>query len=606
MLRVSSQGLGLPLVVIRVLRRARLLSQDLITQHVRAVWSTNATLILDRGCVDERENIDPMLSSTFPGSALSNRRLQDMASISTTLRDGKSHQPAVKNIFWKESRAVREHIFMAISGVVDGSFRSLLAQEEGKRVLKARRKMLSVLATVVSPSEAWHAFIALRHMIPDDYDVTSVPFIPHVHLHRLCLLLSSSQPKTHVQFLRLLSVLNYIRSIGGRIHRHEWNAVINHATKGWRKMLLEDWEIALSLYNDMVNGRIPGAELHGQVQPSESNHHHAVKPDIYTFNSLLNIAVKSGQVSAVRHALALMTEAGINPSRLTFLTLLTYHGESRQMSGVRATILKMKDQGYELGLDGINACMWAYGLNGHYDLVKTVYRLLRHNILPEGTDDSLLALARNIEDEEFISVPGDTKPDIATFTTVIQIMAYIGDLSTMLSVLDDMHALLPARLVDQSQCNKQLPGTLSALNGIFRAIFLGFFRHGIPPTRNVTLLPYHLRISNPPGQPQWSLQTLQKLFEIFITLPPDVKASRSTLHWIMRAFDTTSGQDQAILREVWMKLDERFGMRWFPPTNRLGAWKKSLFPEMSGDDMPGDSRGELEGDLDFKDDVAIS
>src|SRR6266550_6205656 len=104
MLRVSSQGLGLPLVVIRVLRKARLLSQDVITQHVRAVWSTSATPTLNHDlrltkdethgeerkrnvqatrCADEQENIDCMLSATFPGSALSNRRLQDMASINT-------------------------------------------------------------------------------------------------------------------------------------------------------------------------------------------------------------------------------------------------------------------------------------------------------------------------------------------------------------------------------------------------------------------------------------------------------------------------------------------------------------------------------------------
>ncbi len=372
-------------------------------------------------------------------------------------------------------------------------------------------------------------------------------------------------------------------------------------------MLPEDWEIALSLYNDMVNGRIPGAELHGQVQLSESNNLHAVKPDVLTFNTLLNIAVKTKQVSAVRHTLALMTEAGINPSRVTFLTLLTYHGESRQMSGVRSTILRLKDHGHELGLDGINACMWAYGLNGRYDLVKIVYRLLRHNISPEETDGGLLDLARNIEDEEFISVPGDIKPDVATFTTVIQIMAYRGDLPTTLSVLDDMCALLPARPAAQSQYNEQqLPGTSSALNGVFRAIFLGFSRHGIHSTQSVKLLPYHLRISNPPGQPHWSLQTLQTVFDTFITLPPDVKASRSTLYWIMLAFDITSSKDQIILREVWKKLDERFGMCWFGPSHRLMAWRKRLFPEASGDDVPGVSRGGFEGDFDFKDDAPIS
>jgi len=71
----------------------------------------------------------------------------------------------------------------------------------------------------------------------------------------------------------------------------------------------------------------------------------------------------------------------------------------------------------------------------------------------------------------------------------------------------------------------------------------------------------------------------------------------------MLAFDTTSNKDQVILREVWKKLDERFGMCWFGPSHRLMAWKKRLFPETSGDDVPPVSH---KGDFDFKYDAPIS
>ena len=624
MLRASSQGLGLPLSVIHVHRRVRLL------EHVRAVWSTNVALTLGHGSQrtkdqKRRQNVQITQGivekeNTEPDSALSNLLLYDAASPNTTQNSAlhparskavdsfleelaasfpsvESHPPVVNTIGWNRNTMARKLV------VVD-------AQTKGGGDIC--RKMLAVLGTTASPSEAWDAYTTLRHMIPDGYIMTGQQFIPFVHLHRLCRLLSASRPKNHMLFLRLLSILNYIRSTGGRIHRYEWNTVIDYAGRGWRKILPEDWETALSLYNDMVNGRTPGAQCHvqvhltemddlhsvgaeprGQVQLPGSDNLHAVQPDIFTFNILLDIAAETKQVSAVRHTLALMTEAGIDPNRMTFLILLKFHALSQQMSGVRSTVLRMKDQGHELGVDGINACMWAYGLNGRHDLVKSIYRLLRHNASPgEMADDLLLALSRDIEDEALICVPSDIRPDGATYTTVIQIMAYHGDLFTALNVLSDALACLPAR-----------PGPrLLVLNGVFRAIFLGFTKHGISPIQDERSLPPPLRISNPPGQPQWSLQNLQKVFDIFMNLPEDINASRTMLHWIMRAFDVTSGRDKVILQEVWKKLDKRFGMCWVASTNRLAAWRAMLFSETSGDVEPGASHGGLEDDFDIRDD----
>ena len=621
MLRASWQGLGLPLSVIRVHRRVRLL------EHVRAVCSTDVSLTLGHGSqhtkhekrrqnvqitqgIVEEENIEPdsalpnLLYDAASPNTTQNPKLRPAHSkvvdsfleeLAASFPSGKSHRPSVNTIGWNKNTMARK------LAVVD-------AQTKGRGNIC--RKMLRVLGTTASPLEAWLAYTTLRHMIPDSYVTTGEHFIPFVHLHRLCRLLAASRPKNHMLFLRLLSILNYIRSTGGRIHRHEWNTVIDYAGRGWRKTRPEDWETALSLYNDMVDGRNPGAkfhaqvqltevddlhsvqpsgaELHGQVQLPESDSLHAVQPDIYTFNILLDIAAETKQVSAARHALALMTEAGIDPNRMTFLILLKCHGLSQQMSGMRSTVLRMKDAGHELGVDGINACMWAYGLNGRHDLVKSIYRLLRHNVSPGETDDDLLlALSREIEDEALFCVPGDIKPDGTTFTTVIQIMAYHGDLFTTLNVLSDALASLRGPV----------------LNGVFRAIFLGFTKHGISPMQDERSLPPPLRISNPPGQPQWSLQNLQKVFDIFMNLPEEINASRTTLHWIMRAFDVTSGRDKVILQEVWKKLDKRFGMRWVASTNRLAAWRAMLFSETSGDVEPDASHGGLEDDFDIGDDT---
>ncbi|KAF8631130.1 hypothetical protein AX15_002477 [Amanita polypyramis BW_CC] len=640
MLGASSQGLGLSLPVVCVRRQARLFLQDSTIpqcQIRRCITSTSAPLVFghdvqtvkdntrddkerqgarsaqyneDQGMVKTMFSV-ALQSNTKHGARLSafpNLHLHGAESSSSTCQnltrrrpdvgkelDAFPEQPVVscpsgrslstvKQIRWRGYLDTQKHS-SAISVVGGTREDALHTKIDATGVIAARDKLLRVLESTVSAPEAWDAYTTLCNMIPDNHDVANEPFIPFAHLHRLCRLLSSNRPKTHLQFLRLLSASNFIRGTGGRIHLHEWNAIIDHAGKGWRKVRPEDWESALSLYNDMINGHPPGTMLDGSIPASEDDKIHALKPDVYTFNSLLNIAVEITEPSAVRRVTALLDEAGITPNRITYLTLLKYYGRTGHMSGVRSTILRMKEQGLELGLDGINACMWAYGQNGRHDLVKSVYRLLRHNMSPEqdmGVHDDPLALAQHLEEEEYVRGLGDLTPDETTFATVIQIMAYHGDLFTTLNVFIDMLVFFPV-LPNTGVERDDPPIAVTLMNTVFRAIFLGFSRHGIPPLQDEKSLPPRLRISNPPGRPRWSLQNLQTVFDVFLNLPKEVRASRATLHWIMQAFDTTSGNDEVILREAWKRLDERFGMCWVAPTNRLATWKRRLFPEIGGD-----------------------
>ena len=439
---------------------------------------------------------------------------------------------------------------------------------------------------------AWKAYTTLFNMIPDSCKTSSEPFIPFAHLHRLCRVLSRNSPKTYFQFLRLLSVLNLIRSSGGHIHLHEWNTLIDHAAKGWRRTKLEDWQAALDLYNDMISGHPPGVTVNGKAQPSEGDHNHAVQPDIYTYNSLINAAVSTHQPPVVHHAMALLDASGIPPNRITFLTLLKHYSMSGQVSGIRSTVLKMKERGLELGLDGINACLWAYGRNERPDVVMGIYRLLLHNLSPgQGSDmeDGMLTLRHRLEEEEYICVPDDVGPDDSTFGVVVQVMAYHGDLFAMLSVFVDVLTLLPLQVGNSEDPNLH---ATKLLDTVFRAIFLGFSRNGVLPLKYGTPLPSRLRISNPPGWPHWSLENLEIMFDAYLALPMEIRPSRSTLHWIMKAFDVTSGQGDDKLREVWAKLDAklgaRFGVNWVAPTNRLVDWRRRLFPEQNEKDRDPD------------------
>ncbi|KAF8639621.1 hypothetical protein AX17_000886 [Amanita inopinata Kibby_2008] len=448
-----------------------------------------------------------------------------------------------------------------------------------------RSQLLNVLELTLSASEAWDAYTTLINLSSDGYDTPNEAFIPFAHLHRLCRLLSRRRPKTHTQFLRLLSVLTLIRSAGGQIHLHEWNALIDHAGKGWRRTRLEDWETALSLFNDMVTGRTPGASLSGNIEISGTGTEkdQAVEPDIYTYTTLINIAVDTRHAPAVHRATALLNGARLRPNRVTHLTLLKHFSNARQLSGVRSMIFKMREQELELGLDGLNACIWAYGQNGKPDVAMMIYRLLRHNVSPEHEVDgegSVHAVAQYLREEEYIIISDSLKPDEATFALVIQVMAYHGNLLATLSVFMDMLAYLCAGRRQSLGRDRPQSVEFGLMNAAFRAVFLGFSRHGMSRLREGKQLPPQLRLTNPPDRPQWSLQNLETVFDTFLSMPEEVKASRSTLHWIMDAFDKTSGGDEELLRDVWKKLDARFGMCWVAPTNRLGRWKTRLFPEM--------------------------
>ena len=409
-------------------------------------------------------------------------------------------------------------------------------------------ELVDIIATAQSPEAAWTAYEELVTLPLGDRK----SYIPFTHYHRLARLLASTKPPTRTLFMRLLTLLSALRNDGGKIELWEWNALINLAAKGWRKTRTEDYRAALSVYKDMTA---------------------VIKPDIHTYTTLLCIAARTLMPSNIHHASVLLKQSKIPPNHATHLTLLRYFGRTKEISGIRSTIMKMKEQGLELGLDGVNACIIAYSRAHRVDIASTIYRVLRHHETPEtyiGENDIDEAI-QYLKDVEGIEIAGNLIPDRISYTSTIQSLAYHGDLMGALQVFThmltapDIEPFSP-RLRDEN--GELVPHNYPISLPVFRALFLGFSRHAKTPFSDPLKFSSRLKKRNEKNhdsegsESPWTLWSLDSLFKAFLDLPDGTRASERTIYWILVSFAKLSGNDPDKMREIYNELERKFGDRW--------------------------------------------
>lgn len=458
---------------------------------------------------------------------------------------------------------------------------------------RLRESLLHTMATTHLDTEAWDAYSNLLLIDVNTEGPTEELLVPRLYLRRLSRLLARTRPKTRKVFLRQLSVLTAIRNSGGPIQLYEWNSLIDLSGKGWRQTRTQDFETALSIYKDMIHGKAPGSTLASRdLEEDEEDEYHGelaipLKPDIYSHTTLISLAARTLDLDSLSHATKLLERSQLAPNRITHLAMLQYFTFTHDLAGVRSTLFKMRQQGFELGIDGINAVIWAYGNNDRIDIVMMIYRLLRHHVSPErhvGEDD-IQAVITQLRDEEQIILDPAIKPNEITFTMMIQVMAYKGNLLATLTVFMDMvssqNLEMGAPLIVDEEENL-VPSVYSPTLPVFRAIFLGFARNALPPPKKGYHVPERVRLANPPGKPTWTLDNLQSLFDTFMGLPGRVQISQLTVYWIMKAFEVTSDNEAKLLRQVWKQLEDRFGGPWGMPGSRLYEMRMKLFPGDTG------------------------
>ncbi|KII95917.1 hypothetical protein PLICRDRAFT_150935 [Plicaturopsis crispa FD-325 SS-3] len=445
-----------------------------------------------------------------------------------------------------------------------------------------RAQQIHIMANSPSAYAAWGAYRALV----SSSKAGTYPFIAFSHLHRLARLLSTQRPRSRELFLRLLSVLTHIWISGGRVHLWEWNALMDFAGKTHRKTRPSDYKASLDIYNDMISGNAPGTTFPGRpCRPSQvlpSSRWDSPSPDIYTYTTLLSIATHTLHPPSIHHATALLATSGLPPTRITYLTLLRYLTQIGDLAGVRSTLAKMKEQDLSLGVDGVNAVLWAFARNKSMSIASTIYRVLRHNVSPErDIGEHNVHVARQFLDtsENLVIVDG-LVPNCITYTILIQTFAYHGDLARSLQVFIDMLStpnvenareswLLPdahGADPDGHTESTNYPPTLAA----FRALFLGFARHASSARSPPSSSPLYLQVGGAAPRVRWNLASLVEVFDSFMNLPDIDIPSERTIYWVMVAFAKASNNDRRILTDVWLQLTEKFDVRRGGRLGRIG------------------------------------
>ncbi|KAI0069210.1 hypothetical protein BV25DRAFT_1818198 [Artomyces pyxidatus] len=440
-----------------------------------------------------------------------------------------------------------------------------------------RKKLLSVIAGTDDIEEAWNAYNILSLIPRDEQLPPHILKIPHEYLHRLVRLFSAAR-RTRVLFIRLISILQLLHRSGGRVRIWQWNLLLDSAGKNWRGRRVEDFRLALGVYRDMIRGDFPGASIFNDEGEDETLEdalgemdHGGPRPDIYTLSTLLANAARTREPSVVRHAGELLVRSGLPQSIVTQTVHLGYYTMRNELAGVRATLHKMRQQGLEFDNVAFNATMWAFAYNDRLDIACTMYRIVRHRVAPEEDEEGVTSVINWLYEKETITIPADIFPDETTYHIMIQCLAYRGDLFGCLEVFQDM---LGSPAIAGGEHAAFLP-TMT----VFRAIFLGFFRHGSADGRSELVARRSLSIDSQRPH-SWTLENLDLIFARFLELPLEQPPAATVVRWILVAFAKTSDNDARKLREVFDRLDDRFGVqRWSGP---LAAMRQKIYRETGG------------------------
>lgn len=429
--------------------------------------------------------------------------------------------------------------------------------------------------------------------------------LPSATIIRFSALLSRTRPRTRPLFHRLLGLLAILRAANEPLRSWQWNSLADFAGRGLRNTTLEDYRSVVAVVQDM------NSDPNGQF-----------KPDVVTFNILLAAATRTREHRAVQHALALMQASTISPDRLTFLTLVPFYGRVGELSRARDTLAAMVKEGWEVGIDGLTAAIWAWGQAGGLDLEVAIgiYHALRRNVWDGGASDRPVTTdALSDANNPVLTIPGLTPPlppslipNRITYSVLIQCLCYHGDLVRALQVYS-AYLSSPRELYQELATKRDYLSEEETTVVIFRAFFLGFVRHcpgaralsrserSMPPMLHspspsdfslLSRLRTKFNPSPPPGsttslatrynegciqailegkEPRirpsaaspnpWTRPAMLAIAESYIAALGTTTPHQAGLWWLLRAAAGTAepGRESERVHEMWERVKERWG-----------------------------------------------
>lgn len=451
-----------------------------------------------------------------------------------------------------------------------------------------RARLLNIIGETQSFNEAWDAYRAFSsHPLAEDPVLNKYP---SRHLHRLVSLLATVKPRTRKVYLSLVSIISTLRASGHLIYTWEWNLLMDTSAKGLRKTRFEDYKTSLQVFNDMLAYQKQIRESddppHNSQNVRGDSHrgthaHDNFTPDVYSYTTLIFHAARTLSPQALEHARSLLDSAGIIPNRVTLLSQLHLHIYHNQMYGFRRTIAEIRDRGFALDLYGVNSILWAFARNERLDVAEAIYRVLRNNVdidgpdkdMFEGVDEGIAGTVKFLDEVENIVIPPKVVPNGITYTILIQSYAYQGDLTRSLQVFADM--LSSPDPIATWKRDVGAAARFPPVMQIFRALFLGFYRHGVRPTGSVDHEPGHhgSRGSHESGL-EWNLDNLYAIYEGFLDLSTDRKPEDRVIYWLIIGFEKCGGGDYQMMKEVWTTLESRWGNRW---GSRLRRVRRTIY-----------------------------
>ena len=483
-----------------------------------------------------------------------------------------------------------------------------------------RQRLLVILAHTQDAASAWAAYRSLL-VLPRSAEKPR-PKVPFAHRHRLLRLLAAAPPRplrTRGRFAQVFSVVRGLLDVGATVQRWEWNLLLDCAGKeGWRHPREEHFRAALAVLAEMRarardGGDAGGAHTAPRTTMSEKSRRRglgsddavaALEPDIFSYSTLLAHAVRTRSPTAVRHAARILVRAGLTPGAHAHTALLDFFARRGDLAGVRDTLFRLRRQhmldderknenddsgdggrsgsGSGLTQASFNAVLWAFAYNGRLDVARAMYHVVRARgaivAAAEGCvgeeEEELEELESALAEREMIVIAREVVPDAATYHALIQAYAYQGDLRACLETLTDMlSAPLPSSSSLHPHPDKAKRRRYTASLVAFRAIFLGFARHGIVLSSPPTIPTNEDKDKEQQGPSQWTLPALEALFDRFLDLPRDTPLREPTLFWLVSAFVRTSGggggssgsdaggddDTSLLLRSVFERVEARFG-----------------------------------------------